>query len=329
MQISSSSMPRGRLALKLALLAAFVVLLAVPTFVNSYQQFIVNLALIYVLVALGFNMVIGYLGQLAFANAAFFGIGAYATGIAMAKFNVPFLGALCLSAFVGAVCGVLVGLPALRGIRRFYLAIMTMAAGELMRWTYIHAESLTNGSTGLEVPPVVIFGHHIQSQEAKFYMFLCIVIPLVWIVRNLVRSRVGRAIVAIRESELAAAGNAIPTSSYFVFTFGLSGLLVAVGGSLFAVEIGRVVPESFNLVQLIQQFAMVMVGGLGSIAGSAIGAVVIVAIPELTRGFPGMEEMLFSLILIGVILFMPNGLVGLGTKYLRLPIGGLFRGYRK
>src|SRR5690606_16388964 len=119
---------------------------------------------------------------------------------------------------------------------------------------------LTNGSTGLEVPPVVILGHHIQSQESKFYMFLCIVIPLVWIVRNLVRSRVGRAIVAIRESELAAAGNAIPTSSYFVFTFGLSGLLVAVGGSLFAVEIGRVVPESFNLVQLIQQFAMVMVG---------------------------------------------------------------------
>jgi len=149
MQIGSSSTPRGRLALRLVLLAAFAVLLAVPSFVNSYQQFIVNLALIYVLVALGFNMVIGYLGQLAFANAAFFGIGAYATGIAMAKFDVPFLGALCLSALMGAVAGVLVGLPALRGIRRFYLAIMTMAAGELMRWTYIHAEFLTNGSTGL------------------------------------------------------------------------------------------------------------------------------------------------------------------------------------
>src|SRR3546814_15468809 len=89
---------------------------------NSYQQFVVNLALVYVLVALGFNMVIGYLGQLAFANAAFFGIGAYATGIAMAKFDIPFLGALCLSAVIGAVCGVLVGLPAFRGIRRFVFA---------------------------------------------------------------------------------------------------------------------------------------------------------------------------------------------------------------
>lgn len=329
MQNGFFSTRSGRLTIWLVGLIAFAALLSIPMWVNSYQQFVVNLALVYVLVALGFNMVIGYLGQLAFANAAFFGIGAYATGIAMAKFNIPFLGALCLSAVIGAICGVLVGLPALRGIRRFYLAIMTMAAGELMRWTYIHAESLTNGSTGLEVPPVIIFGSHIHSQESKFYLFLCIVIPLVWLVRNLVRSRVGRAIVAIRESELAAAGNAIPTASYFVFTFGLSGMLVGVGGSLFAVEIGRVVPESFNLVQLIQQFAMVMVGGLGSIAGSAIGAAVVVAIPELTRGYPGMEELLFSLILIAVILFMPSGLVGVGAKYLRLPIGGLFRGFKK
>jgi branched-chain amino acid transport system permease protein len=301
-------------------------LAAVPLVTNSYVQFVVNLAVVYVLVSLGFNLVIGYLGQLAFANAALFGIGAYATGIGMAKFGLPYAAALALSAVCGTLFGILVGLPALRGIRRFYLAIITMAAGELLRWTYIHANTLTNGSTGLEVPTPYLFGWRIQSETDKYYLFLVVTVALVALVRNLVRSRIGRAVVAIRESEYAAAGAGIPTSSFFVFTFGLSGLLVGVAGSLFAVSIGRVVPESFNLVQLIQQFVMVMVGGLGSLSGSVIGALVVVALPELTRGYPGMEELLFSLILIGIILFLPGGLASLGSRLGVKRPGTLFRG---
>jgi branched-chain amino acid transport system permease protein len=311
------SFQKSNLFVPIGILAAFFGLLAVPAFVNSYVQFIINLALVYILVCLGFNLVLGFLGQLAFANAALFGIGAYATGIGMEKLHLPFLVALGFSAVVGMLCGILIGLPALRGVRQFYLAIMTMAVGELLRWTYIHAEWLTHGSTGLEVPAAAVFGFSIRSETTKFYVFLAIVIPFLWLVSNLIRSRVGRAIVAIRESEQVAKSLAIPTSFYFVLVFGLSGLLVGVAGGLFAIAIGRVVPESFNLVQLIQQFAMVMVGGLGSVAGSVIGALVVVAIPELTRGFPGMEEMFFSLILIAVLLVMPNGLVGIVTKLLR------------
>jgi branched-chain amino acid transport system permease protein len=176
------------------------------------------------------------------------------------------------------------------------------------------------------VPTAYIFGFRFQSEFSKYYLFLAIVVPLVLLVRNLMRSRIGRAIVAIRESEQAAAGAGISTSSYFVLSFALSGFVVAVAGSLFALVIGRVVPESFNLVQLIQQFAMVMVGGLGSITGSIIGAFVIVAIPELTRGLPGMEEFLFGIILIGIILFMPNGIAGLASRLARRPQGTLFRG---
>lgn len=323
---SSGAVP-GPYALNvIAFAAAALAVLALPFFLNDYTQFVVNLGLVYVLVCLGFNIVVGFLGQLAFANAALFGIGAYATGISMTKLGLPYLPALAISVLAGTICGILIGLPALRGIRRFYLAIITMAAGELLRWTYIHAGSLTNGSTGLEVPTAYIFGVRFQSEFSKYYLFLAIVGPLVWLVRNLMRSRIGRAIVAIRESEQAAAGAGISTSSYFVFSFALSGLLVAVAGSLFALVIGRVVPESFNLVQLIQQFAMVMVGGLGSIVGSVIGAFVIVAIPELTRGFPGMEEFLFSIILIGIILFMPNGIAGLLASLTRRPQGKLFRG---
>jgi branched-chain amino acid transport system permease protein len=329
MEQQSSSARISRWLKPVTLLVVAALVLSLPLIANSYIQFIVNLAVVYVLVCLGFNLVIGYLGQLAFANAAFFGVGAYATAIVMAKLNWPFLAGLCLSALVGGLCGVLTGLPALRGIRKFYLAIITMAAGELLRWGYIHAEWLTSGSTGLEVPAVTIAGFRIQSEAQKFYLFLAVVAPLVWIVNNLVRSRIGRAIVAIRESEQAAAGLAIPTSSYFVLTFGLSGVLVGVAGSLFAVSIGRVVPESFNLVQLIQQFAMVMLGGIGSVSGSIIGALVVVAIPELTRGVPGMEELLFSIVLIVVILAMPGGLAGLGSRFLGFGEAGLFKGVRR
>lgn len=324
--MTSRPVRRTPLLVRAAVLLTFLALLAIPMVVNSYVQFIVNLALVYVLVCLGFNLVLGFLGQLAFANAALFGIGAYATGIGMAKLGLPFPAALGLSALVGMLCGVLIGLPALRGVRQFYLAIITMAVGELLRWTYIHADSLTHGSTGLQVPVASVFGLSLQSEAAKFYVFLAVVTPLVWLVSNLMRSRVGRAVVAIRESEQAAQSLAIPTSFYFVLVFGLSGLLVGVAGGLFAISIGRVVPESFNLVQLIQQFAMVMVGGLGSVAGSVIGALVVVAIPELTRGFPGMEEMLFSLILIAVLLVMPNGLVGIGARIFRWRQGRLFKG---
>jgi branched-chain amino acid transport system permease protein len=325
----SSSAGISRWLKPVAWLVVAALVLTVPMIANSYVQFIVNLAVVYVLVCLGFNLVIGYLGQLAFANAAFFGVGAYATSIAMAKLNLPFPVGLCLSALVGGVCGVLTGLPALRGIRKFYLAIITMAAGELLRWGYIHADWLTNGSTGLEVPAVTIAGFRIQSEAEKFYLFVAVVAPIVWTVNNLVRSRIGRAIVAIRESEQAAAGLAIPTSSYFVLTFGLSGMLVGVAGSLFAVSIGRVVPESFNLVQLIQQFAMVMLGGIGSVSGSIIGAMVVVAVPELTRGAPGMEELLFSIVLIVVILAMPGGLAGIGSRFLGIGNAGLFKGARR
>lgn len=318
--------PASRARIALAWTVGALLVLSLPFVLNSYQQFVVNLAVLYVLVCLGFNLLLGYLGQLAFANAAFFGVGAYTTGIAMTKMGLPFSIALLLSAVVGTLCGVLVGLPALRGIRKFYLAIITMAAGELLRWSYIHADWLTDGSTGLEVPVAELFGFRFQSEMSKFYLFLTVVVPLVWFTRNLIRSKIGRAIVSIREGEQAAAGLAIRTSSYFVLTFGLSGMLVGVGGSLFAVSIGRVVPESFNLIQLILQFSMVMLGGLGSITGSVIGALVVVSIPELTRGIPGSEELIFSLILMGVILFLPQGLASLGSRFFQIKNGSLYKG---
>ncbi len=291
-----------------------VVALAIPVFCNDYIQYIANLVLVYVVVAAGFNIVLGNLGQLAFANVAFFGIGAYGTGLLMANVGISFWIAIWGGAIAGAVAGFLASVVALRGIRMYYLAIMTMAFGELMRWIYIHAETITHGSSGLPLPVASVFGIPLNTEATRFIVFLVIATLVVKATSNMLRSKIGRSIQAIKDNELAATALGIPTSRYIIFSFVWSGTVVAIGGSMFAVTIGRVVPESFNLHEIILHFAMVMVGGVGSLTGSIIGALIITVAPELFRGFPGMQELFLATLIGLVLLFLPRGLVSLLAK---------------
>lgn len=285
--------------------------LPLPFLVNQYIQFVVNLILVYLLVGVGFNIVIGNLGQLAFANVAFYGLGAYTAGILMAHAGWPWWVTVLPAGLVGALAGALASLPALRRIRLFYLAIMTMAFGELMRWIYIRAEPLTNGSMGLAVPVPTVLGVPLVRDTEKFYVFLVLAVVMVALTSRLLRSRFGRAFMAIRDNEVAAAAVGIPTDLYFVLAFAWSGFVVGVGGAMYAALIGHVTPEAFNLLELILHFAIVMVGGLASLAGSVIGAIVLTTTPELFRSVPGVQEVVLSLLIIFVLLFLPRGLVSL------------------
>ena len=299
-------------------------LLALPLLMNDYRQYIINLMLIYCLVSVGFNIVLGYLGQLAFANAALFGIGAYSTGILMEQLDVPFWLALPSSALIGAIAGTLIGLPALR-LKSYYLAIATLVFGELLRWAYIHGGELTRGSSGLPVSTATVFGFPIDTETRKYYVFLIVTLVMLWATRNLIRSRIGRAWVAIRENELAAASLGISPALYKIAAFTWSGAVVGVAGALFAVLLGRIEPESFNLNQLLLHFTFVMIGGLGNMVGSILGSVVLTAAPEILRNFPGFEEIVFSLLLIGVLLFMPHGIGGLLVAHISSLREKLFR----
>jgi branched-chain amino acid transport system permease protein len=295
-----------------------VLLLGLPLFLNEYTQYIVNLALVYVLVGVGFNIVIGNLGQLAFANAAFFGIGAYATGIFLYHYKTPLLLAIAAGGIAGGLAGALVCLPALRGIRAFYLAIITLAFGELMRWVYIHAEAWTLGSMGLHVPRPVLFGSPLATEKQKFFLFLAIVTLLVIATANLLRSRIGRAFMAIRDDELAAASMGIPTARFMVLAFAWSGVVVGTGGALYAVLVRQVSPEAFGLLELILHFGIVIIGGLASLTGSILGAVALTMAPELLRDLPGYEELLIAGLMILILVFLPGGLVTLVERGLPL-----------
>jgi branched-chain amino acid transport system permease protein len=293
-----------------------VLALAIPFFVNDYVQYIVNLILVYVLVGVGFNIVIGNLGQLAFANAAFFGIGAYTTGLLMYHVQAPFPLALVAGGLVGGAAGALISLPALRGVHGFYLAIITLAFGELMRWVYVHAESVTLGSMGLHVPLPYIGGIALKTDYGKFYVFLVVVVVLVVTTSNLLRSRFGRAFMSIRDNELAAASVGIPTKRYIVLAFAWSGFVVGIGGGLYAALVRQVSPEAFNLLELIVHFAIVTVGGLASLGGSILGAVILTAAPEFIRDLPGFEELLLATLMVAILLFLPRGFVSVLARFI-------------
>jgi branched-chain amino acid transport system permease protein len=289
-------------------------LLPLPLFLNEYHQYVVNLILVYVPVGIGFNVVVGNLGLLAFSNVAFFGIGAYTAGILMLRLGIPWWVAVPPAAVMGALAGAAASVPALRGVRLFYLAIMTLAFGELMRWVYIRWEPVTGGSMGMAIPEPTLLGWTLGTDARKFYVFLALVIVTIIATDRVLRSRFGRAFLAIRGNEEAAKAMGIPTDRYITLGFAWGGAVVGIGGAMYAALIGHLTPLAFDLSELILQFAIIMVGGLGSLAGSVLGAVIITAAPEFFRDLPGFTELIFGLIIVLVLLFLPRGLASLLAK---------------
>lgn len=294
---------------QIVMLLMMGILFAMPAIANGYIIFILAMMCINALMALGFNFVIGFLGQLVFANTAFFGIGAYSYGIIMVHTGLPFPVAILGAALIGCFAGLIVGLPALR-LRNFQLAIITLAFNELMHWVYLHSGKVGGGASGMQLPDAEIFGYAFTSDGSKYMLILLFTIVGIWVVRNIARSTMGRAIVAVGANELAAAALSIPPTRFKIAAFALSGLFTALGGALFALLLGRIAPESFGISQLLLGFAMVMVGGIGTVTGPIIGAIILTAAPEFLRSIPGAEEVLYSFILIGLLLFMPKGLFG-------------------
>jgi len=288
-----------------------LLLLPLPMFLDQYRQYVVNLTLVYVPVGIGFNVVVGNLGLLAFSNVAFFGIGAYTSGVLALKLGLPWWATILPAGLMGALAGSAASVPALRGVRLFYLAIMTLAFGELLRWVYIRWVPVTGGSFGMSVPPPSVFGWTLETEGHKFYAFLFLVVLVVVLTDRLLRSRFGRAFMAIKDNELAAAAMGIPTDRYILLAFAWGGFVVGIGGSMYAALVGHVTPIAFDLTELILEFAIIMLGGLGSLLGSVLGAAIVTSAPEFFREWPGFQELLFGLLIVAVILFLPKGLASL------------------
>ena len=287
---------------------ALAVLLAVPVLANPYVVYVVTIALVYVILAVGLNLLLGCAGQFAFANAALFGIGAYATGLLELRLGLPFWLALPAGAAFTALIGLLVALPALR-LSGLYLALATMAFAQFTQWTLLNWEAVTFGAGGVKLPPAPFAGGPVPSATAMYYVTLAVTAGLVAMADGVVRSRVGRAFVAIRDSEVAAEALGIDLARYKTLAFALSAFYAGVAGGLYARALGFVAPEGFDLFQMVVQFSMVVVGGLGSVWGAVLGAGVLVGLQEALRAFKGAQEIAFGLLLMTTIVFLPEGLV--------------------
>lgn len=302
----------------------FLLLIGVPPFLGRYQLSILNEINIAVIGALGLNLLIGYTGQLSLAHGAFVAIGAYASGLLTGELGVPFVLSLPLSGLIAAGLGLVVGIPSLR-LKGLYLALGTLAFGFVIEYILQHWE-LTKGDLGMAVGKIQIGSWLISSQLEYFYFFLAVVVFSVLVTNNLVRSKIGRSLIAIRDRDIAAEAMGIPIAKYKITAFALSAFYAGIAGCLAAHYNRWIVPSSFDISLTICAIAIIIVGGLGTIPGTILGAVLITGIPHaivymidiLRDNYPALSGFIvdfklgiFGLVIIGTLLFEPRGLYGI------------------
>jgi branched-chain amino acid transport system permease protein len=295
----------GTLLLGLCVAAASLA----PFVLNGYALYVLTLTGVFALVALGLNLLTGYAGQISLCHAAFFGVGAYATAILTQKVGLPYLLSMLVGALLTAAIGAVVAVPAMR-LKSLYLAIATLGFGVVLQKIIYEWRGLTNGGGGLALDPPLLAGHELGA-TGLYYLTLALMTLGLWGAWNVSRSRTGRALLIIKESEIAAGALGIPAARYKVIAFALSAFYAAVAGGLFAYLVRYIHPENFSIGLSIAFLSMVVIGGLGTIGGSILGAGFYVIVPELLRGIKDAPGLVFGLLLVMVMVLMPQGLWGL------------------
>lgn len=293
----------------------FALLLLAPTVGNQYHAFIANLILLYIILSLGLNLLIGYAGQLALSNAAMYGIGAYGTGLMMVHFGWPYWAAAPCGVLIAMASGTLLALPALR-LSGIYLALATLAFAQTTFWVMTHWTSVTFGAGGFIPPPPDFSPLPLTQSEGIYYLSWIAAIVLYLIAKRTMESPVGRAFVAIRDGEVAAQALGIDLLRYKVLAFAMSGFYAGVAGALYSGLLGFVGPESFDLLQMILHKSAVVLGGLGSVVGSVLGGVLLTILIEFTKEMKFSIELAFGGLLILFVLFQPLGVVVFCKKWL-------------
>lgn len=311
--METSAFNRRTIRWSVGALAALALPLVNP---NPYQLDVLTNALLYALLALGLNLIVGLTGVLHLGYAAFFAIGAYTYGLLNLHLGCPFWLGVAPAAVVAGLCGVALGVPALR-VRGDYLAIVTLGFGEIVRIAFTNLERWTggpNGLLGIDHPRLWLPGQGVVDfgvESAPYYYLVCLTTMLVaGMCVRLSRSRVGRAWVAVREDELAASCMGIPVLQLKLVAQGCGGAIAGVAGAIFATKQGTVTPDSFDFILSVMVLAMVVLGGLGSIRGAVVGALLLGSLPELLRGFDQYRMLLFGLAMILMMRWRPQGLFG-------------------
>ncbi|MBB3610857.1 branched-chain amino acid ABC transporter permease [Rhizobium sp. BK602] len=306
-----AAMRGGRLIpwLVLALVVALVV--ATP-FMSNYYVRVANGLLIYILLGIGLNIVIGYAGLLDLGFVAFYAVGAYTYGLLASPqlgLHLPFLLIIVIAAALGMITGILLGLPVLK-LRGDYLAIVTLGFGEIIRILVNNIDWLTGGPKGIaRLDKASIFGLEISRPVDFYWLLLIVVVVVATLVWRMERSILGKAWAAIREDQDAARGIGINTTNAKLAAFATSATIGAIAGVIFAASQRFVSPESFSLQESVLIVLMIVVGGIGNILGVILGAAILILLPEVLREFAEWRILFLGLLMIVLIILRPAGIV--------------------
>jgi len=303
-------MSRRQLILNALLLLAAC---ALPLVVSDYRVFQFNLVLVYAIALLGLNLLTGYNGQISLGHGAFYAIGAYCAAILMDKYGVPYWATLPVAGAVCLLAGFLFGLPALR-LEGLYLALATFALGVSLPalLKYHHLEKWTGGVQGIVIAkPDPPFGLPINSDQWLYYFTLAVAIVMFVLAWNLLRGRVGRALVAIRDNHIATEAMGVNNAMFKSLAFGVSAMYTGVAGALGAIAIQYVAPDSFNIFLSIVFLVGIVIGGLASISGAIYGALFIQFVPNIADDISKAAPWaIFGIFLLGFVYVMPMGIAG-------------------
>src|SRR6201996_6758760 len=295
--------------------ACIAVVLAIPFITqDGYVIQLLNIAVLNAIVVLGLNFVTGWVGQVNFGQAAFYGLGAYTTAIAT-KSGLPWITTPFLSAIVVIVASLALGLPTMR-LRTYYLAMTTIGFGEIIRLIIVHWEPVTGGTSGLRaIPGISLFGFGPQGQVQHYYLLIAALAVAILVAARIRHSVLGRAMIATQNSEIAAEQSGVDTVRTKLLAFMIGAVYAGLAGCLYASSIRFISPDSFSGIQAILLMTMLIVGGMGSIAGCVFGAVALTLLPEALRFLGQWYLVLYGLGVIAVIVLAPGGLASLASQF--------------
>jgi branched-chain amino acid transport system permease protein len=305
------------------LIGLLIIIFTMPLYFSNYWLGVFNLIGITLIAAVGLNILVGYCGQLSIGHAGFIAVGAYTAAILTNRLEMPFLVGLIGAGLVSGFIGIIFGLPSVR-VKGFYLAITTIAAQFIIVWVINHW-SLTGGFNGIKVPYASIGGLVFRSESSQFYLIIIIAALCVFFAKNLARTKVGRAFIAIRDNDLAAEVMGVNLLYYKLLAFFIGCFFAGIAGALLAHWIGFLNAEQFSFTESILYVGMIIIGGLGTTIGPILGVVFIRVLQQvltvnlvpflentftmLPAGFAtGVTPMLFGLVIVLFLILEPRGL---------------------
>lgn len=288
-----------------------ILLLLFPWFFESkYILRIATVSMMYIMIALSINLLTGFLGLMTMGHAAFWGIGAYTAAILSTRAGWGMGMCMIAAAVLTGIFGLLLGLPVLR-LKGYFLTVVTLGFCEIIRLIEMNEMELTRGPLGIaSIPPMNLFGIDLSSGRQTYYVMLVLMLITAVIIYRIIHSRIGIAIIAIREDDLAASTMGIHVFLYKVMVFIISAMIAGVAGAFYAHYINYIDPSSFTSAASMDMLVMAIFGGLGSIPGTILGASILTIIPETMRGLSQYRNLMYGVLIVVLMMIKPDGILG-------------------